>query len=125
MEISTIALDDFYKEEDFNITITRSEFEDLCQEYFDQILPILEQSLNNINLKKERINNIFLIGSSTRIPKIKHIVTDYFQKEPYKIYSLQSEVVGAILIGGIKANIDDEILYKIVTLRCMSFIIRN
>ena len=116
MEISTIALDDFYNGEDFNITITRSEFEDLCQEYFDQILPIIEQFLNNINLTKEQINNIFLIGSSSRIPKIKHIVTDYFQKEPNKIYSLQSEVIGTTLIGAIKANIDDEILDRIVPL---------
>ena len=110
MEITTIALDDLINEEDFYITITRSEFEGLCKKDFDKLISIIEECLNNINFTKYNIDDIFLIGESTHIPKIKQIVKDYFEKEVNKTYSLESETIGATLQSAISNNLDVDIV---------------
>ena len=103
MEITTIAVDNLFNEEDFNFTITRSEFEDLFKEDFDKIKKMIEQSINNtfisnnVIFTKDKIDSIFLIGGSTYIPIIKQIIKDYFEKEPNKTYSLESEIIGAVI----------------------------
>ena len=107
MEFTTITVDNLFNEEDFNITITRLDFEDLFKEDFDKIKPMIEQSLNNIFFTKDKIDDIFLIGGSTHIPKIKKIVKDYFEKEPIKTYSLETETIGAVIQSGISNNIYD------------------
>ena len=120
MEITTIALDDLINEEDFYITITRSEFEELCKKDFDKLISIIEECLNNINFTKYNIDDIFLIGESTHIPKIKQIVKDYFEKEVNKTYSLESETIGATIQGAISNNLD-EIFTNIVLLQVIPF----
>ena len=120
MEITTIAWDDLINEEDFYITITRSEFEELCKKDFDKLIPIIEECLNNINFTKYNIDDIFLIGESTHIPKIKQIVKDYFEKEVNKTYSLESETIGATIQGAISNNLD-EIFTNIVLLDVIPF----
>ena len=121
MEITTIALDDLINEEDFYITITRSEFEELCKKDFDKLIPIIEECLNNINFTKYNIDDIFLIGESTHIPKIKQIVKDYFEKEVNKTYSLESETIGATIQGAISYNLDENFFINIVLLEVIPF----
>ena len=120
MEITTIALDDLINEEDFYITITRSEFEGLCKKDFDKLIPIIEECLNNINFTKYNIDDIFLIGESTHIPKIKQIVKDYFEKDVNKTYSLESETIGATIQSAISNNLDENFLH-IVLLEVIPF----
>ena len=120
MEITTIALDDLINEEDFYITITRSEFEGLCKKDFDKLISIIEECLNNINFTKYNIDDIFLIGESTHIPKIKQIVKDYFEKEVNKTYSLESETIGATIQGAISNNLHENLI-NIVLLDVIPF----
>ena len=93
-----------------NVTILRAEFEDLCQKYFTKIInEILGIALEDANLTKEKINEIVLVGGSTRIPKIQEILKEYFGKEPYeykdkmldvdKIVSMGAAIQGAIIEG--------------------------
>ena len=62
--------------------ITRAKFEDLCKEHFKKIYPCIEDALKDAKLEKSEIDDIVLVGGSTRIPKIKEIVKEYFNKNP-------------------------------------------
>ena len=77
-EETTINLQNFYLGMDFEETITRKEFEKLCNEYFEKCLNIIKNLLEETKLKKDDINNIILIGGSSKIPKIKELIKNYF-----------------------------------------------
>ena len=80
----TLDLDALAEGEDFQITIARPEFQDMCKSLFDKTLPIVETALKDAKLDKKQIDEIVLVGGSTRIPKIQQIVKEYFNKEPSK-----------------------------------------
>ncbi len=127
MEFTTITVDNLFNEEDFNITITRSEFEDLFKEDFDKIKKMIEQSINNtfisnnVIFTKDKIDSIFLIGGSTYIPIIKQIIKDYFEKEPNKTYSLESETIGAVIQSSTLSLINEEFLNILLDVNPISF----
>lgn len=59
--------------------IIRIEFEDICKDLFQKLENCLDEALINAKLTKDDINDVILIGGSTRIPKVKEIVRNYFQ----------------------------------------------
>ncbi|KAK6463000.1 chaperone [Scheffersomyces coipomensis] len=61
-----------------DITITRAEFEDLCSDLFKATLDTVKSVLTAAGLEKYAIDEIILVGGSTRIPKIQKLVTEYF-----------------------------------------------
>jgi len=73
-----VIIDSFYKGEDLSCTITRSVFENICRTYFDQLMPCVEKTLKQANLKKEEIDEVVMVGGSTRIPKVQKMIGDYF-----------------------------------------------
>ena len=77
-EEDTIYIEDFYKEEILNCLITRSRFEFICKEYFDKLIPPLDRILNDAHMKNTDINEIILVGGSSKIPKIKNILKEKF-----------------------------------------------
>ncbi len=79
-EEDTIFIEDFYKEQALKCLITRANFENLCNEFFEKLIPPIDKVLNDINLKSEDINEIILVGGSSRIPKIKNILKEKFNK---------------------------------------------
>ena len=74
----TLFIEKFFENEDLKITIKREEFEDKCNDLFRRLEKSLDDALINAKLTKNEINQIILIGGSTRIPKVKQIVKDYF-----------------------------------------------
>ncbi len=117
MQETTMDIDALAEGEDFNITITRPEFEDLCKEDFNKCIPIVEQALKDASLTKEQINDVVLVGGSTRIPKIQQIVKDYFGKEPNKkLHPDEAVAIGAAIQGAIANNVEDEGLERLVLL---------
>ena len=114
---ASIDADGLAEGEDFNITITRPEFEDLCKEDFNKCIPIVEQALKDASLTKEQIDDVVLVGGSTRIPKIQQIVKDYFGKEPNKkLHPDEAVAIGAAIQGAIANNVEDEGLERLVLL---------
>ncbi len=67
---ASIELDVFYEGIDFMSTITRARFEELNMEYFRKTLDCVEQALKDAKMSKHDINEIILVGGSSRIPKI-------------------------------------------------------
>lgn len=65
-----IDVDALKNGEDFNLTMTRAKFEELCLPYFRSCLKPVEQVLQDSKLSKNQIHDVVLVGGSTRIPKV-------------------------------------------------------
>ena len=113
----TLDLDALAEGEDFQITIARPEFQDMCKSLFDKTLPIVETALKDAKLDKKQIDEIVLVGGSTRIPKIQQIVKEYFNKEPSKkVHPDEAVAIGAAIQGAITNNVDEPGLEKLILL---------
>ena len=77
-ENTTLRINNFYNNEDINEPITRTDFEDKCKKLFKKLEDSLDTALKNSKLEKKDINEIILVGGSTRIPKVKEIIKNYF-----------------------------------------------
>ena len=114
---SSIDVDGLAEGEDFSFSITRPIFEELCKNDFNKCIPIVEEALKNAKLPKEKINDVILVGGSTRIPRIQQIVKDYFGKEPNKtLHPDEAVAIGAAIQGAIANNVEDEGLERLVLL---------
>lgn len=70
---------------DFSETITRARFEELCNDLFKKTLHPVQQVLDDSGMKKTDIDEVVLVGGSTRIPKVQQLIKDFFDgKEPNK-----------------------------------------
>jgi len=89
--------------EDFSETLTRARFEDLNNDLFRKTLKPLEQVMKDAGLKKNEIDEIVLVGGSTRIPKVQQLLKDFFNgKEPNRgINPDEAVAYGAAVQGGI------------------------
>ncbi|OAG29926.1 heat shock 7kDa protein 1/8 [Nematocida displodere] len=73
-----LIIDSFYKGEDLAYTISRAMFEMICKEFFDKLMPCVEKTLADSGFTKSDINEVILVGGSTRIPKVQKMLSDYF-----------------------------------------------
>ncbi|CAH0515971.1 unnamed protein product [Peronospora belbahrii] len=80
-----IEIDSLFDGIDFNSTITRARFEDLCSDYFRKTMEPVEKVLRDAKLSKGQVHEVVLVGGSTRIPKVQQLLSDFFNgKEPNK-----------------------------------------
>lgn len=88
---------------DFSETITRAKFEELCAKIFKKTLEPVKEVLEQADMKKTEIDEVILVGGSTRIPKIQELLTDFFDgKELNKNINPDEAVAyGAAVQGGI------------------------
>ena len=75
---TTIDIDEFYNNELLHIKISRVFFEQLCDDLFKKLIIPLDKIMNDSNKGFSDINEIVFVGGSTRIPKIKELVNNYF-----------------------------------------------
>ena len=82
---ATVEIDSLYEGIDFNSSITRARFEDLCGDYFRNCLGPVEKVLKDGKMGKSDIDEVVLVGGSTRIPKVQQLIQQFFNgKEPCK-----------------------------------------
>jgi endoplasmic reticulum chaperone BiP len=88
---------------DFDEQLTRAKFEELCNDLFKNTLKPVEQVIEDSGLKKSEVDEIVLVGGSTRIPKIQKLIKDFFNgKEPNRgINPDEAVAYGAAVQGGI------------------------
>ena len=88
---------------DFEETITRARFEELCADLFKKTLTPVQTVLDDSGFKKSEIDEIVLVGGSTRIPKVQQLIKDFFNgKEPNRgINPDEAVAYGAAVQGGI------------------------
>ena len=75
---ATIEVDGFVNGLDLNLTITRAKFESLCDVIFKRTIAPLEQVLSDAKMSKNEIHEVVMVGGSTRIPKIRELVSAFF-----------------------------------------------
>lgn len=100
-----IEIESFHKGEDFSETLTRAKFEELNADLFKKTLKPVEQVLKDAKLKKADIDDIVLVGGSTRIPKVQAMLEEYFGKKARKDVNPDEAVAfGAAVQGGVLAG---------------------
>ena len=99
-----------------NVNITRAKFEQLCTDLFDRSLKPCEGALRDAKMSPSQIDEVILVGGSTRIPKIQEIVKNFFGKEPSKVVNPDEVVaVGAAIQGGVLSGDVKDVLLLDVT----------
>jgi len=99
-----------------NTQLTRAKMEQLADDLFQRLIPPMEQALKDAGLKPGEIDEVILVGGSTRIPKVQDIVKDFFGKEPHKGVNPDEVVaIGAAIQGGVLAGEVKDVLLLDVT----------
>jgi len=99
-----------------NYSLTRSKFEQLVDDLVKRTMPPMEKALSDAGLKPDEIDEVILVGGSTRIPKIQEIVKEFFGKDPHKGVNPDEVVgVGAAIQGGVLAGDVKDVLLLDVT----------
>ena len=115
---TTVDIDCLIGEEDLNIIITRSKFEELCLDLFKKCLPPLEQVLKDAKMTQSQIDEVILVGGSSRIPKIQSMLQEFFNgKELNKEFNPDEAVAyGAAIQAAVMTNIKDESIERLMLL---------
>ena len=96
--------------------LNRAKFEQICDPIFKRLIPKTKEALDKSGLKKEEIDEVVLVGGSTRIPAVQKIVKDIFGIEPNKSVNPDEAVaVGAAIQAGIIGGDVKDILLLDVT----------
>jgi len=120
---ANIEIDSLLEGIDFYTSITRARFEELCSDLFKGTLEPVEKSMRDAKMDKTAINEIVLVGGSTRIPKIQKLLQDFFNgKElnksinPDEAVAYGAAVQAAILSGDTSEGISDLLLLDVAPL---------
>ena len=120
---TNIEIDSLFDGIDFNSQITRARFEDLCADLFRDALDPVEKVLKDANKGKTDIDEIVLVGGSTRIPKLQEMLSHFFNgKElnksvnPDECVAYGAAVQAAILSGDKSSQIDEILLLDVLPL---------
>ncbi|AJU95395.1 Ssb1p [Saccharomyces cerevisiae YJM1342] len=103
---TTVEVDSLFDGEDFESSLTRARFEDLNAALFKSTLEPVEQVLKDAKISKSQIDEVVLVGGSTRIPKVQKLLSDFFDGKqleksinPDEAVAYGAAVQGAILTG--------------------------
>ncbi len=100
------------------MTITRSKFESLCEDLFNRLRDPCLQAIKDAKLDPSKIDEIVLVGGSTRMPKVQEVCKEIFGKEPNKSVNPDEVVaVGAAIQGGVlRGDVKDVLLLDVTPL---------
>ena len=115
---SNIDIDGLAEGEDFEMSINRSTFEHLCQNLFEKCKEPMKQALKDANLTVNNIDDIVMVGGSSRIPAIQEIVKQFFNQKQLsmKINADEAVAIGATIQGAVikvEDNIEELIIKDI------------
>ncbi|KAI8824970.1 hsp71-like protein [Fimicolochytrium jonesii] len=120
---TSIEIDSLFEGIDFYTSITRARFEELCQDLFRSTIEPVEKVLRDSKIDKNSVDEVVLVGGSTRIPKVQKLITDFFNgKEPNKSINPDEAVAygaavqAAILTGDTSEKTQDLLLLDVAPL---------
>ncbi|CCC13014.1 unnamed protein product [Sordaria macrospora k-hell] len=101
-----IEIESFFDGKDFSETLTRAKFEELNNDLFKKTLKPVEQVLKDAKVSKSEIDDIVLVGGSTRIPKVQALIEEYFngKKASKGINPDEAVAFGAAVQAGVLSN---------------------
>jgi molecular chaperone DnaK len=99
-----------------NYSLTRAKFEQLVDDLIKRTIPPMQQALKDAGLDPKDLDEVILVGGSTRIPRIQQIVKDFFGKEPNKSVNPDEVVgIGAAIQGAVLTGEQKDVLLLDVT----------
>ena len=99
-----------------NLALTRAKFEQLVDDLIQRTIPPMERALADAGLSVDEIDEVILVGGSTRIPKIQEVVKDFFKQDPHKGVNPDEVVgIGAAIQGGVLGGDVKDVLLLDVT----------
>lgn len=120
---TTIELDSLYEGIDYMTSITRARFEELNMDLFRQCMDPVEKVLKDAKLDKSGIDEVVLVGGSTRIPKVQQLLQDFFNGKdlcksinPDEAVAYGAAVQAAILTGSGGEKVQDLLLLDVIPL---------
>lgn len=115
---TVIEIDSIHEGKDLNVTLSRAKFESLCLDIFQSTIEPVDRVLKDAKISKSEINDIVLVGGSTRIPKIQELLSNYFNgKELCKSINPDEAIAyGAAVQAAILSGISDSKLDQLVLL---------
>merc|ERR1712008_645615 len=120
---ANIEIDSLFEGVDFYTSITRARFEEMCSDLFRGTLEPVEKALRDAKMDKSSIDDIVLVGGSTRIPKVQKLLSDLFNgKElnksinPDEAVAYGAAVQAAILNGETHSSVSDVLLLDVAPL---------
>lgn len=107
---AAIEVDSLHEGQDFATTITRAKFEALCEPLFRKCMDPIEQVLRDAKISKDQVHEVVMVGGSSRIPKIRQMVTDFFngKKLNDSVHPDEAVAYGAAVQAHILTNKDGE-----------------
>jgi L1 cell adhesion molecule like protein len=120
---TSLEIDSLCEGKDFYSSITRARFEELCMDLFRATMDPVEKVLKDAKMSKNQIDEVVLVGGSTRIPKVQKLLSDFFNgKEPSKSINPDEAVAygaavqASILSGNKSSKIEDLLLLDVTPL---------
>ena len=121
---ATLDIDSFFEGIDFTASITRARFEEMCSDFFRSTIEPMEQVLLDAKVDKGSVDEIVLVGGSTRIPKIQQLVSEFFNGKklnnsvhPDEVVAAGAAIQAAVLTGqGNDDSIKDLLLLDVAAL---------
>lgn len=118
--VATVEVDALHDGIDCNVQLTRAKFESLCDRFFRECLTSVEQVLRDSKMSKSDIQEIILVGGSTRIPKVQDMLSSFFNgKElnksvnPDEVVAAGAAVQAFVLNGGQDSKTNDILLLDV------------
>merc|ERR1712240_157026 len=120
---ANIEIDSLFEGVDFYTSITRARFEELCSDLFKGTLEPVEKAMRDAKMDKSSINDIVLVGGSTRIPKVQKLLQDFLNGKdlnksinPDEAVAYGAAVQAAILTGDTSEAVSDLLLLDVAPL---------
>lgn len=120
---ASIEIDSLYDGIDFYTSITRAKFENICNHLFRECISPLDKLLVDAKLSKQEIDEIVLVGGSTRIPALQKLLSDYFGGKqlnktvnPDEAVAYGASIQASILNGDNEESIQDILLLDVAPL---------
>ena len=119
---TSIEIESAFEGNDYNSSITRAKFEQICSPIFDKCITLIKQVMDDTDTKINDINEIVLVGGSTRIPKLQSMISEYFNNKQLNKSINPDEAVcyGAAIQGAILTGTNDEKTKDLLLVDCCS-----
>jgi L1 cell adhesion molecule like protein len=119
---ASIDIDAIYEGIDFHLVVTRAKFEQLNMDLFEKCLEIVKSCLVDAKMDKSSVDDVVLVGGSSRIPKVQQLLQDFFKRKdfcssinPDEVVAYGAAVQAALLCEGIK-NLPNLVLQDVTPL---------
>jgi len=120
---SSLELDSLFDGIDFHSSITRARFEEMCSDIFKRTMEPVEKVMRDSKMSKGNVDEVILVGGSTRIPKIQKLLSEYFNDKelcksinPDEAVAIGASIQAAILSGSKDDAIKDLLLLDVTPL---------